>query len=150
MIQSAKKRIEEAKLPVMLILSDADYLPFKDQAFDIACCLQTFPHLPDPKKTVNEFTSVLRVGGVVAADTIVHRIPQRLLYHLYFHRSMHLLRRLTHRFFSKQKEELTYHSMRVINDSSKNDFIGLFRRVRSKIRQTQRHAIFFTIIAEKT
>jgi ubiquinone/menaquinone biosynthesis C-methylase UbiE len=150
MIQNAKKMIEESKLPAMFVISDIEYLPFKDQTFDIVCCMQTIPHLPNPRKAMSEFTYVLKVGGVVVADTIIYRIPQRLLYHLYFHRSMYLLRRLAHRFFGKQEEELKYHSMRVINDSSKNEFTRFFRRVRLKIDKTLRHSIFFTIIAEKT
>lgn len=150
MMNVAKKKIEDAKLPVSLCICDAEYLPFREKAFDVVCCMQTFPHLPNPIKAMSEFVYVLKGDGVVVADAIVYRVLYRLLRRSYFHKSMIPLRYLAYSFLGKQLNELEYHSVRVVNDFSKNDFVSMFRRAALKIEQTRRRSIFLLVIAKKT
>jgi len=42
---------------------DAETLPFRDAAFDLALCLQLIEHTPFPEKVIAEITRVLRPGG---------------------------------------------------------------------------------------
>ncbi|TFH33381.1 MAG: class I SAM-dependent methyltransferase [Deltaproteobacteria bacterium] len=42
---------------------DAEALPFRDAAFDLALCLQLIEHTPFPEKVIGEITRVLRPGG---------------------------------------------------------------------------------------
>jgi len=42
---------------------DAETLPFRDAAFDLALCIQLIEHTPFPEKVIAEITRVLRPGG---------------------------------------------------------------------------------------
>lgn len=42
---------------------DAESLPFRDAAFDLALCLQLIEHTPFPEEVIAEITRVLRPGG---------------------------------------------------------------------------------------
>lgn len=42
---------------------DAESLPFRDEVFDVAVCLQLLEHTPFPDKVVGEIARVLRKGG---------------------------------------------------------------------------------------
>ena len=43
---------------------DAETLPFRDAAFDLALCIQLIEHTPFPEKVIAEITRVLRPGRV--------------------------------------------------------------------------------------
>jgi len=46
-----------------LVLGDAGRLPFADQSFDAALCLDAFEHFPDPSAAAAEIRRVLKCGG---------------------------------------------------------------------------------------
>lgn len=54
-------RGKDEVLPVCL--GDAESLPFRDEVFDVAVCLQLLEHTPFPEKVVGEIARVLRKGG---------------------------------------------------------------------------------------
>ena len=41
----------------------ADFLPFPDESFDLAMCIEGFHYVPDPERGVAEMRRVLRPGG---------------------------------------------------------------------------------------
>ena len=51
------------------IQGDAQNLPLDDKAFDVVVSLETIEHLQDPEKFVNEFSRVLKPGGVFIVST---------------------------------------------------------------------------------
>lgn len=45
------------------VICDASYLPFADEAFDVALSMAVLEHVPNPYETVQEMSRVLRTGG---------------------------------------------------------------------------------------
>jgi len=60
--QRDMKELETKGKP--FVVCDAQYLPFKTQAFDFATCLYLFEHVDDPKKIYSEMKRVSRHGYV--------------------------------------------------------------------------------------
>lgn len=46
-----------------IVRADADFLPFRDEAFDTAYAITLLQNSPNPKETVSELARVLRRGG---------------------------------------------------------------------------------------
>jgi ubiquinone/menaquinone biosynthesis C-methylase UbiE len=58
-----------------LIRADATALPFRDGAFDAACCFAALHLFADPLAALDEMRRVLRLGGRIAIMTSVRRQP---------------------------------------------------------------------------
>jgi len=50
------------------VVCDGQYLPFKDEAFDLVNFIGTLIHIPDQQKTLNEIAHVVKREGYVAID----------------------------------------------------------------------------------
>src|SRR5207249_1123612 len=50
------------------VIEDAAQLPFQDQSFDVAICIEVFEHLFAPDKAAAEILRVLRPGGTLIAS----------------------------------------------------------------------------------
>lgn len=61
----ARKRLEEAGLPVNLVCCCADFLPFPDALFDTVASVSLLEHVADARAVVNEFARVARQHGRV-------------------------------------------------------------------------------------
>lgn len=55
----AKKYAPDA----VLVIGDAESLPFKDEAFSIIICTETIEHLPNPKKALQEIHRTIQPEG---------------------------------------------------------------------------------------
>ena len=51
------------------VIASGEYLPFQDEVFDSAVCLQTLEHVREPKALLNEAYRVLKPGGVLLLTT---------------------------------------------------------------------------------
>ena len=58
---------------VVLIRGDATHLPFRDEAFDAACCFAALHLFPDPFAALDEMQRALKPGGRIALMTSVRR-----------------------------------------------------------------------------
>jgi SAM-dependent methyltransferase len=56
--------VESNPYGVADVVSD-DFLPFADESFDLAVCIQAFQYVPVPETAIAEFRRVLRPGGTV-------------------------------------------------------------------------------------
>lgn len=72
-IKKAKKRIKNGKFQI----ADAQKLPFKNNFFDIAFCLEMIEHVDDPKKVIKEIYRVLKKDGcaiiLIPTDNLLFR-----------------------------------------------------------------------------
>lgn len=62
------ERKGEARGRADFILGDAHYLPFRDGAFDKAICTETFEHVTDDRRSIDEFLRVTKPGAPVAVS----------------------------------------------------------------------------------
>jgi len=51
------------------IIAAAEYLPFRDDSFDVVICTQVLEHMEDPKKSLIEIKRVLNEKGVLLLST---------------------------------------------------------------------------------
>lgn len=47
-----------------LLISDGQYMPFRDNIFEFIFCWHVLEHIPNPQKTLREITRVLKAKGV--------------------------------------------------------------------------------------
>jgi ubiquinone/menaquinone biosynthesis C-methylase UbiE len=73
MLRRARARLEPYGDRCTLIWEDADVLPFVDETFDAAVCLETLEFTPDPLHTLGELMRVLRPGGVLLLTNRIGR-----------------------------------------------------------------------------
>jgi len=69
MLRIAKKRAG----PSLLLLADADRLPFKDESFDAAVSVTLLQNMPNPAETVRELARVVKPGGKVILTSLRHK-----------------------------------------------------------------------------
>ena len=65
MIDEARKRVQDAGLPVRFVQGDIQHLPFEDATFDRCYADRIFIHLPDPQRALAELVRVTRPGGQI-------------------------------------------------------------------------------------
>src|SRR3989304_7656349 len=74
MLKLAKARMATSKDDVDLVLGDAEYLPFTNEAFDILVCVSAMHYFTKPEHSLVEFRQVLREKGVfVYGDLSLHK-----------------------------------------------------------------------------
>jgi ubiquinone/menaquinone biosynthesis C-methylase UbiE len=85
LLARARRRAEEALVPVELTRGHAEQLPFADHAFDSAVITYSMCSLADPARALAELRRVLRPGGELvfvehglAPDTRIARWQRRL------------------------------------------------------------------------
>ena len=78
-IASASKRGKELALPVRFVVSDADQLPFSDNAFDIVVSSHVLEHLPDPDKGLEELHRVTKDYAIIAMPSCLNPSSWALL-----------------------------------------------------------------------
>lgn len=61
------------------LVSDITAIPAPDVSFDAILCSEVLEHVPDPMRALDEFTRLLRVGGVLILtapfSSLVHQAP---------------------------------------------------------------------------
>jgi ubiquinone/menaquinone biosynthesis C-methylase UbiE len=73
MLETAKTKMRLFKKNLSLILGDADYLPFADEAFDALVCMSTLHYFVSPESILPAFLRVLKEEGVLlCGDLTVH------------------------------------------------------------------------------
>lgn len=97
-INKAGKKAKEDKLKnVEFIQADARKLPFEDNFFDFATCVEVLEHVPNFEKAIGEVKRVLKPGG-----TFVITVPNSLNPVEILHQLKHLL------FYIFKKEPITH------------------------------------------
>lgn len=48
-----------------LLVSDVQYMPFRDETFEFILCWHVIEHLPNPQKALKEISRILKTGGVL-------------------------------------------------------------------------------------
>ena len=65
----ARKRLEEARLAAQLICCCAEFLPFRESAFDVVLAENVLEHTAPQQQLIEEAHRVLRPGGIFFATT---------------------------------------------------------------------------------
>lgn len=65
----ARKRLEEAGLPAQLVCCCAEFLPFRERAFDLVLAENVLEHTAQPQQLIEEVHRVLKPDGVFLATT---------------------------------------------------------------------------------
>lgn len=69
MIEEAKRRPQDPRLPLGFVQGDIHHLPFETATFDRCYADRIFIHLPDPQLALSELVRVTRPGGrILVAD----------------------------------------------------------------------------------
>jgi 2-polyprenyl-6-hydroxyphenyl methylase/3-demethylubiquinone-9 3-methyltransferase len=66
-------------LRVGYLAGTGEELPFKDAAFDVACCCDVLEHVADPDRVIGETARVLKPGGLYLFDTVNRTRTSRLM-----------------------------------------------------------------------
>jgi ubiquinone/menaquinone biosynthesis C-methylase UbiE len=59
-LAKANKRAKEERVKIFLYNAIGEYLPYKDEMFDLVLCLSTLQHVADQKNTLREIRRVLK------------------------------------------------------------------------------------------
>jgi ubiquinone/menaquinone biosynthesis C-methylase UbiE len=65
----ARKRLEEAGLPAQLVCCCAEFLPFRESAFDLVLAENLLEHAVQPQQCIEEGHRVLKPDGIFFATT---------------------------------------------------------------------------------
>jgi ubiquinone/menaquinone biosynthesis C-methylase UbiE len=67
-LRKARKKAAKEGYNADFVRSDIEQLPFSPEVFDIAICVDTFVHLPNQKRALNELASATKKGGKMAIN----------------------------------------------------------------------------------
>ena len=70
-----------------VVVCDAENLPFRDGAFDVAWCNDSFHHYPDPERAAFQVWRVLAAGGAFVLGDAWQPAPARALMNAWMPRS---------------------------------------------------------------
>lgn len=65
----ARKRLEEPGLPAQLVCCCAEFLPFRESAFDVVLAENVLEHTAQPQQCIDEAHRVLKPSGIFFATT---------------------------------------------------------------------------------
>lgn len=70
MLTIAKRRAEERSVDknISFHVMDLENLKYDNNFFDVACCMETFVHLPSPQMVMNELVRIVKPRGIVIAS----------------------------------------------------------------------------------
>ena len=57
------------------LVANAQELPFDDESFDVACCIEVIEHVADPRACLRELARVVRAGGAIILTCPSARFP---------------------------------------------------------------------------
>lgn len=84
MVEAARARLGER---AEVLLGDAERLPFRDGAFDVAYCNDSFHHYPDPDRAAFQAWRVLAPGGALVIGDAWQPGPARAIMNAWLPRS---------------------------------------------------------------
>ena len=84
LLGDAQKQAEARRCSVDLITGNAEAMPYPDQSFDMVFCHQSFHHIVQHEKAMQEFYRVLKPGGILlfaeSCKKFIHSFSIRLLF----------------------------------------------------------------------
>ncbi len=84
LLNEARKRAKKCRGRIDLITGNAEIMPYPDQSFDMVFCHQSFHHIVQHEKAMQEFYRVLKPGGVLlfaeSCKKFIHSLSIRLLF----------------------------------------------------------------------
>jgi len=163
MLKIAKKRATQVGVAdrIIFVEGDAEHLPFKDCSFNVAVCMETFCHLPNPQHAMNEIARIIRQNGMVIANMITSGKLWRLRYRhnisipivlapVYFSRFVGWLRPFFHQKLgyplNPSKPLARYFSQRSFHVLFTNAGLQIFKVIKQGPRYSP---VFITVVGEK-
>lgn len=81
MIEIARNEI--SKKPIDYKVGDVEHIPFDDNSFQLALCMHSFHHYPNPQDSLREMYRVLENDGTLIIVENYLKVPKRWLKNLY-------------------------------------------------------------------
>ncbi|HEY2934184.1 MAG TPA: bifunctional 2-polyprenyl-6-hydroxyphenol methylase/3-demethylubiquinol 3-O-methyltransferase UbiG [Acidobacteriota bacterium] len=78
-LETARRHALNQRLDIQYLQGAGEFIPFKDQAFDIACCCDVLEHVGDLTDVISETARVLKPGGIYFYDTINRTLQSKLV-----------------------------------------------------------------------
>lgn len=166
MLKIAKERSIKANVAEKIHFQQGDIenLAFDEDVFDVACCMETFVHLGNPQKAMNELARVTKTGGIVIANaTMTGRLwkiryrygwsglIRRALSTIYWSRICGSLRPYLHQ---KLGTPLTHKTLKDAKDFPKREFLSLLQYAKLEVMKTVEQGlwhfpVFLIVVARK-
>jgi len=89
-LKRAKINAEKCQSNVRLMLSDAAFIDLEDNSVDMIFCHQSFHHLVNQDKAINEFLRILKPGGLLLFAESCRRYIHSFMIRLLFRHPMHV------------------------------------------------------------
>ena len=67
---------------ITYINGDSEYMPFKDNYFDLITCVESFHHYPNPSAVAKEFNRVISKDGYLIICDMYRKQPLRFFYNI--------------------------------------------------------------------
>jgi len=84
LLNDALKRAKACRCTVNLITGNAEMMPYPDQSFDMVFCHQSFHHIVQHEKAMQEFYRVLKPDGILlfaeSCKKFIHSLSIQLLF----------------------------------------------------------------------
>lgn len=160
MLKIASKKAKRVNVTdkIALQLGDIEHLPYKDAAFDIVCCLETFVHLANPFTAMNELARVCKHNGFVVADADYSYVVSNgkflnLIKSIYYANFSYPLRLFAFKFFNKPLVKIS--STQIYRTIPQRQFVKYFETAGLKVKKImdygrKRSFAFIVVYAKKT
>ncbi|NVM27662.1 MAG: class I SAM-dependent methyltransferase [Candidatus Helarchaeota archaeon] len=67
---------------IAILCADADFLPFREEYFDIILAITVLQNLPTPKKSLEEFKRVCKLNGLIILSLLKKKFPPKRINNL--------------------------------------------------------------------
>lgn len=165
-IARERARLAGVQDKISFELGDVESLKYGSNFFDVSICMETFVHLPNPQKAVDELARVTKQGGVIVANvtnsnpiwqirytnvTLI-TFPLELIRYVYFSHATAAFRWIASLLFQNYSKRVS--RMFFWRGMSQREFLSLFKKPHLEIIEVKKYGgvlfpVFFLVVVKK-